>query len=202
MATIDLVAGEAMVAPKKRRGRQIVGPVVRPRIKVIRSLMGSDLTFPTRRRDGMEVSLTAHWDRDIFLPQDFADDPYVLDAVAKRLAEIREADEMPSGPEPYPDGIESDPMLKGWLTSLLYGPYTQQFKDFLTDWRNPKLASTGARGAATRVVSLKTRILPLVRCAMQYEAKNQSRKELLADLKKVEKFIVEEEWQWDVQSAR
>jgi hypothetical protein len=48
---------------------------------------------------------------------------------------------------------------------------------------------------------LKNRVLPLVRCALRLEAKSQNRQELLADLKKVEQFVANEEWQWDVQPS-
>lgn len=177
------------------------GTVVAPKIKVIRSLTGSDYTFPSKMVDGLLKSLTAPWNRGAFLPPEFADDPYVLDADAKGFVEISESDLIPAGPAPYPQEIEDDPLLKGWLTSLLFGPYTDQFKSYLKDWINPRQVVSGARGAVTRVLMLKNRVLPLVRCALQLEAKGQNRQELLADLKKVEQFVANEEWQWDVQSA-
>jgi len=181
--------------------RKAQGIIAAPKIKVIRSVSGSDHTFPSKMVDGLLKSLTAPWDRYTFLPPEFVDDPYVLDASAKGLVDIQDSDRMPAGPEPYPQEIEDDSLLKGWLTSLLYGPYTDQFRSYLKDWINPRMAASGARGAVTRVLMLKNRVLPLVRCALRLEAKGQNRQGLLADLKKVEQFVANEEWQWDVQSS-
>jgi len=183
----------------RKQGEQ--GVIATPKIKIIRSLTGSDYTFPNKMVEGLIKSLTAPWDRAAFLPPEFTSDPYVLDAQAKGFVEIKDSDKMPTGPGPYPQEIEDDAAMKGWLTSLLYGPYTEQFQSYLKGWIDKRLTESGNKGAATRVNMLKTRILPLVRCALKLEPKNQNRQDLITDLKRVEQFIVGREWEWDVQST-
>ena len=160
--------------------------------KVIRSVTGSDLTFPSKMVDGMMKSLTAKWDQDIFLPPEFENDPYVRDAEAKGQVKIGEAERIPTGPKPLPDSLDST--SKGWLTQLLYGAYDERMKSFLTDWANP----TFPRGAnkSARITDLMDRILPLVKYAIQYEQEMRNRSDVLADLNKVEDFIENEGWKW------
>jgi hypothetical protein len=171
------------------------------RFKVIQSKTGSDFTFPTKMVDGAPKSLTAPWDRAALLPDEFQNDPYILDAAEKGQVEISDADKIPTGPLPFPKEVDDDPILKGFATALLYGAYTDQLKSYSKDWTNKRLAEQGNRGAPARINSLRNRVLPLVRCIITLEKKLQNRADVLSDMKRVEKFITGKEWEWDVQET-
>lgn len=162
--------------------------------KVIKSTKG-EFTFPTINVDGQPKSLTCYPNRWTLLPKEFVDNEYLDDALAKGMVELKESDSIPEARRPYTDVVENDPTAKGWLDILLNGPYTDQMKSYLVDWRSSRTVSKGRQG------ELKNRILPLVQCAIEREKEQQNRKDLLQDLERLEQYILKEEWNWDVQSA-
>jgi hypothetical protein len=173
-----------VVEPRTRKAKK--------QIKVARSKTGSDITFPSIMVDGLLKSLTVPWDREIFLPPEFEQDPYVLDAEEKGEIAIETASRMPTAPDPLPQDLDS--AAKGWLEQLTRGPYTEQLKTHLKDWRNPRFPDrTNRKG---RMNELTNRILPLVKYAVQYEKKLQNREEVLKDLMAVADFIEDEGWQY------
>jgi hypothetical protein len=154
-----------------------------------RSKMGSSYHVPNddprvpanSPSNGLEIP----WNRWVIIAPMWKDNTYLLAAVEMDRIELVESDKPPEPPLEIPTDLSAE--HQEFLRVVLFGKYTSEIKQLLTDWRSENLMKDDKQGRAGNLVA---NVLPVVTAWLELEPKSQNREEVIADLKAVEAFAL------------
>jgi hypothetical protein len=166
-----------------------------------RSKMGSSYFIPNTDPhvapnspfSGLEIP----WNRWGLIPDEWRDNPYLLDLIDLGNTKEKEGIEVEEGVGLLKRELVISADLpnehKEWLKALLYGPYTEGFKTHLKDWHS----KGKGRLDPNRVYVLENSVLPVMQTLLKLEPTMQNRADIIRDAKAVVKFIKDREWEFN-----